>query len=256
MSRNDPRLRDGLAVVTGAGAGLGRALSIELCQRGVRVVGLGRGEQGLQETAAVIGQGFSPMVVDVSDPNAVTAAFADIRTGLGVPSLLINNAAVYPRRDFLDETADSFMASVATNLGGTVACTRAALTGMVETGFGRIVNVSTFADVAPIPASSAYAVSKGAVRIFTRAALADLSDRFPDIVINDWMPGMLATKMGIPDGLDPSVSARWGADMALWHDPSLSGSTFEMNREIPPARGLKGKLKDMVLMRRTRARHL
>jgi len=164
---------------------------------------------------------------------------------------LINNAAVYPRRDFLEETGASFMDSIATNLGGTVACSRAALNSMVETGQGRILNVATFADLAPLPASSAYSVSKGAARILTRALVSDLGDRFPGIVISDWMPGMLATRMGIADGLAPHVSARWGAELALWHDPSLNGTTFEMDREILPPRGLKGKLKDLLLLRKT-----
>ncbi|MBR9650551.1 SDR family oxidoreductase [Thalassovita aquimarina] len=256
MARNDHRLTDGVAVVTGAGAGLGRALAIELAHRGVRVAGIGRGEAGLQETAELAAGSFSPVQADVSEYAAVEAAFEKIARDLGDPALLINNAAVYPRRDLLDETADSFMATVSVNLGGVVACTQAALRGMVQTGFGRIVTVSTFADMHPLPASAAYSVSKGAARIFTRAAVADLSDRFPDIVINDWMPGMLATKMGIPDGLAPEHAAKWGADMALWHDPSLTGTVFEMDREIPPARGLKGRIKDALLLRRAAGRRL
>ena len=169
----------------------------------------------------------------------------------------MNNAAIYPRRDFTEETAESFMAVVGTNLGGTVACTRAALDDMLQTGFGRILNVATFADIAPLPASSAYSVSKGAARIFTRALIADLGDRFPGIVINDWMPGMLATRMGIADGLPPEEAAKWGAQLALWHDPSLTGTTWEMDREVPPPRSLKRRIADRVLMKpKVQARRL
>ncbi|CUH64777.1 3-oxoacyl-[acyl-carrier-protein] reductase FabG [Thalassovita gelatinovora] len=257
MPRNDPRLQQGVAVVTGAGAGLGRALSVELTRRGVTVAGVGRGEDGLKQTAELAGPAFHPLHVDVSDYEAVDAAFLKLANDLGDPVLLINNAAVYPRCDLLDETAESFMATVGINLGGVVACTQAALRGMVQTGFGRIVNVSTFADMFPLPASAAYTVSKGAARIYTRAALADLGDRFPDIVINDWMPGMLATKIGIPDGLDPAQSAVWGVEMALWHDRSLNGTVFERDHEIPPSRGLKGRIKDALLLRRAGpVRHL
>ncbi len=246
MTQTPDWLKEGLGVVTGAGGGLGRALAVELCARGLRVAGLGRAMAGLQETARLAGPGFSAHLCDVSDPKAVDEAFA----ALGPVSLLINNAATYPRRDFLEETGASFAATVATNLGGTVSCTRAALTSMVETGRGRILNVATFADLAPLPASAAYSTSKGAARIFTRALVADLGDRFPGIVIGDWMPGMLATKMGIANGLAPEVAARWGATLALWHDPSLNGATFEMDREILPGRGLKGKLKDLLLLRK------
>ena len=110
-------------------------------------------------------------------------------------------------------------------------------------------HVATFADVAPLPASSAYSVSKGAARVFSRALVADLGDRFPDIVVTDWMPGMLATRMGIADGLDPDVAAGWGVALSLWHERSLNGAVFEMDREILPPRGVKGRLKDLLLLR-------
>jgi len=235
-----------LAIVTGAGSGLGRALAVELVGRGVQVVGFGRRAEALAQTAALAGPGFHPQVVDVADADAVADAFARLEASV---TILINNAAVYPRRDILDETPETFMASVAVNLGGMVNCTAAALRAMVVTGRGRIMNVSTFADIAPLPASSAYAVSKGAARIYTRALVADLGDRFPGIVINDWMPGMLATQMGIAEGLDPAVAARWGATLALWHDPSLTGSIFEMDREMLPPRSFKRRIKDRLLLR-------
>lgn len=244
----------GLAVVTGAGAGLGRSMAVELVRRGVAVAGFGRNPGPLEETARIAGPGFRPMVVDVSDPNAVAAAFAALPAPV---TILINNAAVYPRRDIFDETPGSFMDTLAVNLGGVVACTDAALRQMVLTGVGRIMNVSTFADLDPLPATAAYAVSKGAVRIYTRALVADLADRFPQIVINDWMPGALATGMGAPDGLDPAVAARWGVELALWHDPSLTGTVFERDRELLPPRSLKGRVRDVVLLgRKRKARRL
>lgn len=249
-------LTQGIAVVTGAGGGLGRALVVELSAQ-MTVVGLGRDMQALNDTGAMAQNGrFHAVEADVSDFNSVQQAF-DIAHSFGNITLLINNAAQYPRRDFTEETADSFMQVVATNLGGTVACTRAALDDMQATGFGRILNVATFADLAPLPASSAYSVSKGAARIFTRALIADIGDRFPGIVVNDWMPGMLATRMGIADGLAPEQAAKWGAQMALWHDRSLTGTTWEMDREIPPPRSLKRRIADRVLMKpRVTARRL
>jgi hypothetical protein len=57
---------------------------------------------------------------------------------------------------------------------------------------------------------------------------------------------MLATDMGLPEGLDPAVAAEWGASLALWHDPSLNGAIFERNFEIMPARSLKGRVKDLI----------
>ncbi|RFU14263.1 SDR family oxidoreductase [Rhodobacteraceae bacterium W635] len=246
----------GIAVVTGAGGGLGRALAVAL-SRTMPVAGFGRDRDALEEVRSMAEPGrFHPVVADVSDFNDVSQAFVTVRK-IAPVTLLVNNAAIYPRRDFPEETAESFMAVVGTNLGGMVAATRAALDDMLDSGFGRILNVATFADIAPLPASSAYSVSKGAARIFTRALIADLGDRFPGIVINDWMPGMLATRMGIADGLPPEAAAKWGAELALWHDPSLTGTTWEMDREVPPPRSLKRRIADRVLMKpKVQARRL
>ena len=247
-----------IAVVTGAGGGLGRALTLELAGRGLTVAGLGRRAAPLEETAALVrertgaGSGdarFLPLVADVADPAAVAAAFDRIDDA-GVPRILINNAAIYEHFDFLDAPPEAFMRAVAVNLGGVVNCCHAALKRMTRDGAGRIVNVASFADLAPLPASAAYSVSKGAARILTRALVADLADRFPDIVITDWAPGALATRMGLPDGLPPETAAKWGAALALETDPALNGRVFERDRELPPPRGLKGRIKDLVLLRR------
>ncbi|WP_425071547.1 SDR family oxidoreductase [Sagittula sp. S175] len=244
---------DGVVVVTGAGSGLGRALARVITREGFTVVGLGRRLGALQETGVGLA-GFVPMVVDVADWAAVQACFAEVRAAHGPVAVLVNNAAVYSHRDILSETGESFAQTVGVNLGGVVNCTRAALDDMVAAGRGRVLNVATFADIAPLPTASAYSVSKGAARVFTRALLADLGDRFPGIVVSDWMPGMLATGMGIADGLAPEVAAEWGARLALSRDVSLSGSVFEMDREVLPEPGLKGRLKDLILLRRRRAR--
>jgi NAD(P)-dependent dehydrogenase (short-subunit alcohol dehydrogenase family) len=243
-------IRNGLAVVTGAGGGLGRALAVELTQRGIRVVGLGRGEAALRKTAELAGSRFIAKLVDVGDDASVQRAFEKLHRESGNITILINNAAVYPRRDFLQETPASFMASMQANFGSVVNCTHAALATMTETGIGHIVNVGSFADLAPLPCSAAYSVSKGAGRIFARALVADLGDRFPDILISTWMPGILATKMGPAGGLDPAVAARWGADLALWHDRSLNGAVFERDHEIIEPRSLKRRVKDRLLLRR------
>lgn len=239
-----------LAVVTGAGSGLGQALAVELTKRGVKTIGLGRRDSVLQDTQAKAGALFVPMSVDVAEADQVAQAFDVIRKDYGAPTILINNAGVYPKRDTLAEASTDFMHTVAINLGGTVHCTAQALQGMAQAGSGSIINISSFADIAPLPASAAYSVSKGAGRIYSKALYADLADRLPNIVITTWMPGMLATDMGIPDGLPPEQAAKWGASLALWKDPAINGATFEMNREILPPRGLKGKIKDLILFRK------
>lgn len=256
MSDSEINLNQGITLVTGAGAGLGRALSAELVNRGRTVVGFARSKEGIAETAEMIGKGFTPMVVDVADADAVNKAFAKIEAQRGPVTRLINNAAVYPRADFLEQTPQEFAAVMNVNLGGIVNCSHRALKAMVENGTGRIVNVTSFADIHPLPASSAYSVSKGAGRILTRAMVADLGDRFPGIVISDWLPGMLATRMGIADGLKPEEAAKWGVSLVMLQDETLNGAVFEMNREVLPPRSLKRRVLDKLLGRSPEARML
>lgn len=248
-------LRKGVAVITGAGSGLGQALALQLCQDGILVAGLGRHTETLEQTRQLAKPHmFHPYQSDIMDNNRVREVIADIDASLGPITILINNAAVNPQRDFLDETAESFAKTVSINLGGTVAVTRAVLESMVQTGFGRILNVSSFAGYAPLPTRSAYSVSKGAQLIFGEALIADLSDRYPDIVISTWMPGILATGMGVPTGILPKDAAIWGAHLALTHDRSLMGTMFERNQEVLPARSLRQKLKDLLLLKNPKPR--
>lgn len=244
-------LAAGTAVVTGAGGGLGRALAVALAAEGMLVAGLGRRAAALAGTAALIAPGrFLALAADVADPAAVAAAFARLDAAAPPVTVLVNNAAVHDRFDLLaPDGAARLMDSVAINLGGVAHCCHAALARMIRTGFGRIVNVATFADLAPLPGAGAYSVSKGAARIFTRALVADIADRFPDIVVTDWVPGALATGMGIPEGLDPAVAARWGAALALMHDRSLTGALFDRDREVLAPRPLRRRLRDALLLR-------
>ncbi len=243
-------IRDGIAVVTGAGAGLGRELSRALVGEGVRVAGIGRSAGPLEELAQELGAAFLPIVADVADPQAIAQAFQTIEAAAGVPTILINNAAVYPRRDILDETPESFMQSVNINLGGVFYCCHAVLPGMVTRGYGRIVNLSTFAHIAPAPTAAAYSVTKGAAQTLTKSLVADLGDRFPNIVINDWIPGALKTQMGIPDGIDPADAAKWGTRLALWHDPMLTGRLFDQHTEFLEPISLKRKVLNKLIGRK------
>lgn len=232
-----------VAVVTGASSPLGRALTEALARRGVAVAGIGR-------SAFTPGHpGILPVVADVRDPKAVAAAFEAVRKDLGAPTILINGAEVYPSRDILDETPESFLDTVQTNLGGVFACCHAVLPQMVTAARGRIINVVTFADVQPAPLAAGYSVSKGAVRILTRALVADLGDRFPEIVVTDWVPGTHKPRKGIPDGIDPQLAGEWGANLALMHDPALNGRVFLQDKEYVPPQSLKGRVKDRMLGR-------
>jgi NAD(P)-dependent dehydrogenase (short-subunit alcohol dehydrogenase family) len=230
-----------IAVVTGASGLLGRALTVALARRGVAVAGIARSPFDPGDP------GILHLVADVRDPGAVAAAFDTIRQTLGVPTILINGAEVYPHRDILDETPQSFLDTVMTNLGGAFNCCHAALPQMVAAGRGRIINIVTFADIRPAPLAAGYSVSKGALRILTKSLVADLGDRFPGIVINDWIPGTHKPRKGVPDGVDPVLAAEWGANLALMHDRDINGLVFLQDHEHAAPQSLKGRVKDRVL---------
>jgi NAD(P)-dependent dehydrogenase (short-subunit alcohol dehydrogenase family) len=230
-----------IAVVTEASWGIGKAVAEALVRQGVAVAGLSR--QAFQPDV----DGIFPVIADLRDPADVSRAFAEIRARLGSPSILINNSETYPDRDILDETPESFMDTVQLNLGGAFACCHAALPDMVARGRGRIINVVTFADVRPAPLAAGYSVSKGALRILTKALVADLGDRFPGIVITDWVPGTHVPRKGIPDGVDPVVAAEWGARLALMSAPEINGMVFLQDQEHTMPRSLKGRVKDRLM---------
>lgn len=249
------RLDSGLAVVTGATGGLGRALVLELLHRGLTVAAVARDAAALEALQREGGARLLTFRADLSQPAQIAEAFAQMRQRAPV-TRLVNCAALYPHRDLLRETPESFAATMDVNVGAAFACTRAALDDMCALGAGRVVNVGSFADLAPLPGSGAYSVSKGAMRLLTRAFVSDLGARFPDIVFSDWMPGMLATRMGPPDGLAPKVAARWGAGLLLWQERSLNGTIFEQDREVPPPMGRKARLKALLTGRRPRPRQI
>ncbi len=228
-----------IAVITEASWGIGQALAMALTRRGVAVIGLAREVFSME--------GVLSVAADVRKSDEVARAFQEIRDKLGSPTILINNAETYRDRDILDETPESFMDTLQLNLGGAFNCCHEVLPDMVARGSGRIVNVVTFADINPAPLAASYSVSKGALRILTRALVADLGDRFPGIVISDWVPGTHTPRKGIQDGVLPELAAEWGANLALMRSPELNGLVFLRDREHVPPRSLKGRVKDRVL---------
>lgn len=246
-----------VAVVTGAGRGLGRDLVRVLAAQGVSVAALGRTGADLEALAGEDhGTRVLPVQADVGDPDSLRAAFQRVDAELGPVDVLINNAAVYPLVDFLDESPESFAQALNINVSGVASCSKLALERMVPRALGRIVNLTSFAGKAPAHMSAAYSVSKGAVRILTEAMITDLGDRFPGIVINEWIPGALQTPMGTPDGIETAQAAKWGAALALWHDPALTGVVFVKDRESLKQLSLKRRLFNKATGRTPRPRVL
>jgi L-xylulose reductase len=239
-----------VVIVTGAGAGLGRALAREAANRGDIAVAFGRNPADLTETGTGLGPGrFETETVDVADFANLQSAIGRVLDRHGRIDALFCNAAVYPRISLLDQAPGDWMKVLTINVGGVMASIRAVLPAMMREAKGRIVVVGSFADLGPIPESSAYSVSKGALHPLVKAVVAELAGDFPDILVNEWVPGALKTKMGIPEGIDPADAARWGMDLLDLPPGGPSGRMFDRNQLVEPPQSLKRRILRKLLRR-------
>jgi len=237
-----------IILVTGAGSGLGRALAVGLSQRGATVIGLGSRDSSLAETESLIENNrFSRYVVDVSESAAVTNVVKQIVGQFGRIDVLINNAAIYPKVSFLEQDADSWMRTIAVNLGGVANCSRAVLPFMMRQGSGRIINVGSYADLAPILNSSAYAASKGGLHALTKAIGADLCGSYPDILCVEWIPGPMKTQMSDFTGTDPVVCVDWALKIINLPPRRTRSIIFEKDQEHVPKKTLASRVKGELM---------
>jgi NAD(P)-dependent dehydrogenase (short-subunit alcohol dehydrogenase family) len=168
-----------IALVTGAGSGIGRAIALALLHAGYSVVLAGRRLSALEETAALAGaDGGRALAVsaDVSDPASVKALFAQTRTHFGRLDLLFNNAGVFaPPVPLEDLGFEQWQAAVSINLTGAFLCTQEAFRIMKEQQprGGRIINNGSIAAHTPRPFSVAYTATKHAITGLTKSASLD-----------------------------------------------------------------------------------
>jgi NAD(P)-dependent dehydrogenase (short-subunit alcohol dehydrogenase family) len=162
-------------VITGAGAGLGRAMARRLAHDGHRLVLLGRTPAKVEAVAAEIGNGAWAVACDVADAERVHAAFAAIAAREGRIDVLINNAAVYEPLMIEDATKEQIAATLDTNLSGTIHCCRAALP-LLGKG-SHVINISSRVVAAPAVMLGLYQTSKAGLERFTRTLREEVAER-------------------------------------------------------------------------------
>ncbi|HWN81581.1 MAG TPA: SDR family oxidoreductase, partial [Candidatus Udaeobacter sp.] len=222
------------ALVTGGNRGIGLEVCRELGRQGYRVVFAGRDLKLAERAAADLATGeIVPHQLDVTDPRSI----ARLERELDRVDVLINNAAVYldEGRSVLEVEPEVFRVTYETNLIGPLALCQAFLPGMIERGYGRVVNVSSGAgefgsmrDDTP-----AYRVSKAALNALT-LILADAARRAPDVLVNAVCPGWVKTRMG---GSAAPRTPEQGADTIVWlatHPAGGPTGGFFRNRKPIP----------------------
>jgi NAD(P)-dependent dehydrogenase (short-subunit alcohol dehydrogenase family) len=200
---------DKVAIVTGAGRGVGRSIVHAFVDAGARVVACDRLEEGLGETCGRFPDtAVVPVVADISTPEGADAIVAAALARFGRLDISVNNAAVAPHTALLEERVEVWDRVYAVNCRGTFLMTQAAARAMIagKRG-GRIINFSSGVSRLGKPGTAAYASSRAATESFTRVAAIELAPY--DILVNAVSPGLIDTQpKPLPSGMAAALATR------------------------------------------------
>lgn len=227
MNAESKELAGRIAVVTGGGRGLGRAIALALSKAGAAVVLAGRNAESLEATAQELRNAAGTADwrrCDVTREDHVRALGAAVRQLHGRVDILVNNAGVNVRKPVTDFSLAEWASVLDTNLTGVFLLCREFVPLMKGRGYGRIVNLTSIMSHVALPGRSAYAASKAGLLGFTRALALELAAE--RITVNGISPGPVATEMNRPIIGNPELNAqftariplgRWGAEEEIAH---------------------------------------
>ena len=189
-------LENKIAVVTGAGTGIGRAAALKLAGEGATLCLLGRTRATLEETASIIAEQGGRAAIytcDVTDQAQVEDAVRRITSEFGRIDILINNAGISREKPFLEMPVEVFDEILVTNLRSVMLMLKAVLPVMQAQGSGNVVNIGSGAAIRGLPGSAAYSASKAGVVALTQAIGDEM--RPYGIRINVICPGPVDTEL-------------------------------------------------------------
>ncbi|MET0728496.1 MAG: SDR family oxidoreductase [Acidimicrobiales bacterium] len=205
-----------VALITGAGSGMGRAITIRLCEEGASVLAVDVNEAGLQETRAMAPGDVSTRPADLSDPSACAHAVAACVADLGGLDVLGNVAGVFVAEHVTDVSLEQYRRIMGVNLDACFFLSQAAVPHLLERG-GNIVNIASNAGLHGVPYSVVYCMSKGGVIQLTRALAVEFLKK--PLRVNAIAPA--GTNTGItaspqfPAGVDPTLLGRMAGHRGL-----------------------------------------
>jgi pyridoxal 4-dehydrogenase len=218
------KLEGRVAIVTGAGQGIGRAIAEKLRDEGASVIVADKNSETAAKTAAEIGG--TAHVTDVSDPDQVSALVAAAVDQFGKIDILVNDAAIVPFVPWEDLDFAEWRRVMSVNIDGVFLMCKAVYPHMKAAGYGRIVNIASNVVTAGTPNMAHYVSSKGAVFAFTRSLATEVGAH--GITVNAVAPGLTASegvmasphaeafdfvqslqaipRRGVPDDIAPAVA--------------------------------------------------
>jgi 3-oxoacyl-[acyl-carrier protein] reductase len=189
-------LRDKVAMVTGAGRGIGKAISLRFAEEGASLILCARTASQLQEVTDAIRSAGRPClsaVVDIAKEDQVTRLVQDGLDRFGKIDILVNNAGISNPKPFLETSNADWDDAIDVNLKGVVICTRAVLPGMLQRGSGAIVNIASAAGLRGLPGSPAYTASKAAVIGLSQSLAEEVGQK--GVRVNVICPGPIKTEL-------------------------------------------------------------
>jgi len=202
-----------VALITGGGRGIGRAVALSLATAGADVAVAARSAGELEATVAAVraaGRRGEAIVCDVAERAQVDAMVARVKTALGDPLILVNNAGIAASAKLADTTDEMWDRMLRVNATGAFYCIRAVLPMMLAAKWGRVVNMASVVAKAGAPYIAAYTASKHALLGLTRAVAAEVASR--GVTVNALCPGYVDTEM--TDASTANISKRTGRSEA------------------------------------------
>jgi 3-oxoacyl-[acyl-carrier protein] reductase len=191
------KFTDKIAIVTGAGRGIGEAIAIRLAEQGARVAVVSRTEANSEKTSAAINAlhagAARPYAVDVADFEAVQDCFGRILADFGRADILVNNAGVTRDNLAMRMSSEEWDLVLSTNLKGAFNATRAVLRTMVKQRSGRIINIGSVSGLMGLAGQANYAASKAGLIGMSKSLARELAGR--NITVNVIAPGFIETDM-------------------------------------------------------------
>ncbi|MDD4012056.1 MAG: SDR family NAD(P)-dependent oxidoreductase [Sphaerochaetaceae bacterium] len=189
------RLKDKIAVITGSGRGIGKAIADVFAEEGAYVVLVDRsGSDAAANEILQKGLKAEGMDLDITDPAAVKAGIDGLLQRKGKIDILVNNAGIISREAFVDLSYETWNKILDVNVNGNFNMCKAIIPSMIDRHYGKIVNISSIAGkMGDITASAAYGTSKGAVNAFTKSLARQLAQH--SINVNAVAPHAIETDM-------------------------------------------------------------